>query len=148
MGMHYSRHLRRIESDSVRSFQRRFWITGFLVVAFLTVQLAAVAYACAGNLYSFTATDEMAGMAESCPEMAARVQKDMGAHDGLCLEHCKLNDKSADHFSPQSPAFLPIFLGKIEPTPVLTSEITVSLREGAVARPPPPHSILHCCYRT
>ncbi|WP_024974056.1 hypothetical protein [Ralstonia pickettii] len=133
----------------MRSFHRRLWITGFLVVAFLTVQLAAAAYACAGNLYSFNAMDEMAGMTESCPEMAARAHKDMAEHDGLCLEHCKLNDKSADHFSPQSPAFLPVLLGVIEPTPVSTSAFAASLREGSVARaPPPPHAIFHCCYRT
>lgn len=132
----------------MRSFHRRLWITGFLVVAFLTVQLAAAAYACAGNLYSFNAMEEMAGMTESCPEMAARAHKDMGQHDGLCLEHCKLNDKSADHFSPQSPAFLPVLLGVIEPTPVSIPEFALSLREGAISRAPPPHAILHCCYRT
>lgn len=133
----------------MRTFLRRLCMTGFLIVAFLTVQLAAAAYACAGSLYSVNAMDEMAGMTESCPEMAARAQKDSGNHDGLCLEHCKFNAKSADHFSPQSPAFLPVLLGVIEPTPVCTSDFAESLSVGAVARaPPPPHAILHCCYRT
>ncbi|MFV8593245.1 copper resistance protein [Ralstonia pseudosolanacearum] len=133
----------------MRTFLRRLWMTGFLVVAFLTVQLAAAAYACAGSLYAVSATDEMAGMTESCPEMAAMPQKDGDKHDGLCLEHCKLNAKSADHFSPQSPVFLTVLVGVIEPTPVSTTDVAASLREDAVARaPPPPHAILHCCYRT
>ncbi|CAJ0794119.1 MAG: copper resistance protein [Ralstonia sp.] len=124
-------------------------MTGFLVVAFLTVQLAAAAYACAGSLYSVSAMNGMAGMTESCPEMAAMAQKDSEKRDGLCLEHCQFNAKSADHFSPQSPAFLPVLVSVVEPAPVSAANYVAHVHEGAVARaPPPPLTILHCCYRT
>jgi len=124
-------------------------MAGFLIVAFLTVQLAAAAYACEGSRYSLSAMDDMAGMTESCPEMAADALKDGGVHDGLCGEHCQLDAKSADHYSPQSPAFLPVLYSVVEPTPVPVADYTILVRGVAVARaPPPPFTILHCCYRT
>lgn len=131
---------------------RRLWIAGFLMAAFLTVQLAAAAYACMGSRYSLSAMDGMAGMAgmaESCPEMAAAAQQDSGKHDGLCLEHCQLNAKSADHYSPQVPAFMPVLLSVVHPslTPTVRN-LTLEQWTPAARAPPPPLSILHCCYRT
>jgi hypothetical protein len=124
-------------------------MAGYLIVAFLTVQLAAAAYACEGSRYSVSAMEDMASMTESCPEMAADAQKDSGKHDGLCLEHCQLNAKSADHFSPQIPAFLPVLVSVLETTPAPAADHVTLVRAVAVARaPPPPLTILHCCYRT
>jgi hypothetical protein len=142
----------------VRRSPRRLWLAGFLVLTFLTVQLAAAAYACAGGRFAVTPAMDMgamegmadlADMAESCPEMAKRAPQDAGQHDGLCLEHCQAGTKTADHVSPQIPAFLPVLLGQIEPTPIATL-VPLSLAQGeAIARaPPPPHAILHCCFRT
>ena len=119
------------------------------MAAFLTVQLAAAAYACMGSRYSLIQMDDTAGMMESCPEMAKSAKQDTGAHDGLCLEHCQLNAKSADHYSPQIPAFLPVLLNVVEPTPVpAVGNLTLELGSAAARAPPPPLSILHCCYRT
>ncbi len=133
----------------MRKSLRRLWMAGLLVVAFLTVQLAAAAYACEGSRYSLSAMGDMAGMTESCPEMAADAQHDGGKHDGLCLQHCQLDAKSADHFSPQSPAFLPVLMSVLEPTPVPAADYATRVRGVAVARaPPPPITVLHCCYRT
>jgi len=124
-------------------------MAGFLIIAFLTVQLAAAAYACEGGRYSLSAMENMAGMTESCPEMTGAAQQDGGKHDGLCLEHCQLNAKSADHYSPQSPVFLPVLVSVLEPTPVPAADYMALVRGVAVARaPPPPFTILHCCYRT
>ena len=95
--------------------------------------------------------DDMAGMMESCPEMAKHAQQDTGAHDGLCLEHCQLGSKSVDHASPQVPAFLPVLLGVVEPTPALTADhdyFALVYGDAIPRAPPPPLSILHCCYRT
>lgn len=136
----------------VRALSRRLWLACFLALTFLTVQLAAAAYACAGERFAMgqaVGMHEMADMTESCPEMAQSTSKDTGQHDGLCLEHCQANHKSADHASPQVPAFLPVFVRTVEPTPVAIA-VPQALAQGeAVARaPPPPFSILHCCFRT
>ncbi|AOE89563.1 copper resistance protein [Ralstonia solanacearum] len=148
-------HFANIETLHVRRSPRWLWFAGFLILTFLTVQLAAAAYACADGRVAVRpvmAMDEMADMAdmtESCPEMAKRTPQDDSPHDGLCLEHCQAGTKSADHVSPQIPAFLPILLGQIEPTPI-AALVPLSLAQGdAIARaPPPPIAILHCCFRT
>nr|WP_311530181.1 copper resistance protein [uncultured Ralstonia sp.] len=139
----------------MRHPKRRLWLAGFLVLTFLTVQLAAVAYACAGGRYAVRTTmdvgamDGMADMAESCPEMAKNAAQDSGQHDGLCLEHCQAGAKTADHVTPQIPAFLPILVGKIEPTPIAATVPLFLAQSDAIARaPPPPLSILHCRFRT
>jgi len=137
----------------VRRYQRRLWFAGFLVLTFLTVQLAAAAYACAGGRYAvrpameMDAMDAMSDMAESCPEMAKNAPQDSGQHDGLCLEHCQAGAKTADHATPQIPAFLPILIGQIEPTPIAAPAPLLLARGDAIARAPPPLSVLHCCFR-
>ncbi|MDF3885088.1 copper resistance protein [Cupriavidus basilensis] len=133
----------------MRTSLRRLWLAGLLITAFLTVQLAAAAYACTGSRYSLEQMDDMAGMMESCPEMAKNAPPDAGAHDGLCLEHCQLGSKSVDHASPLVPAFLPVLLNVIEPTPAPTVDHFALVYGNAIPRAPPPRlSILHCCYRT
>lgn len=138
----------------MRRSSRRLWLAGFLALTFLTVQLAAAAYACAGGRYvvhpamDMGAVEGMADMAESCPEMAKNASQDSSRHDGLCLEHCQAGSKTADHVSPQIPAFLPVLLGQIEPTPIAATVPLILAQADAIARaPPPPLSILHCCFR-
>jgi len=138
----------------VRRYQRRLWFAGFLVLTFLTVQLAAAAYACAGSRYAVhTAMDMevmggMADMAESCPEMAKNAPQDNSQHEGLCLEHCQAGSKTADHAVPQIPPFLPILVSRIEPTPTVATVPLILAQADAIARAPPPSlSILHCCFR-
>nr|WP_311529488.1 copper resistance protein [uncultured Ralstonia sp.] len=135
--------------------KRRLWLAGFLVLTFLTVQLAAAAYACAGSRFAVVpamdldAMASMADLAESCPEMAKNAQQSRDQHDGLCLEHCQAGAKTADHAAPQIPAFLPILVGKIEPTPIAAPAPLLLAQGAAIARaPPPPLSVLHCCFRT
>ncbi|ESS48437.1 exported protein of unknown function [Ralstonia solanacearum SD54] len=92
--------------------------------------------------------DGLAGMAESCPEMAKNSTQDNGQQDGLCLEHCQAGTKTADHVSPQIPAFLPVLLGHVEPTPIAATVPLILAQAEPIARaPPPPLSILHCCFR-
>ncbi|MHA6846132.1 copper resistance protein [Ralstonia syzygii] len=135
----------------MRRSLRRLWLAGLLVLAFLTVQLAAAAYACAGDRLAVSlamGVDGMAGMA-SCPEMAKAASRDSGRHDGLCLEHCQADHKTADHASPQIPAFLPVLVRLVEPTPA-PATVSQALAQGdAIARaPPPPIPILNCSFRT
>ena len=138
----------------MRLRQRRLWLAGFLIVTFLTVQLAAAAYACAGGRYAvgtaldMGAMDGMADMTESCPKMTKNAAQDNGKHAGLCLEHCQAGSKTADHVSPQVPAFLPVLVSQIEPTPIAATVPLILAQADAIARaPPPPLSILHCCFR-
>jgi hypothetical protein len=139
----------------VHRLKRRLWLAGFLVLTFLTVQLAAAAYACAGSRFVVVSamdmdeTASMADLAESCPEMANNAQRDGDQHDGLCLEHCQAGTKTTDHAAPQIPAFLPILVRKIEPTPIAAAAPRLLAQCDAIARaPPPPLSVLHCCFRT
>jgi len=134
----------------VRMSLRRLWLAGLLITAFLTVQLAAAAYACTGNRYSLSQTDDMAGMTESCPEMAEKAANtSLGNHDGLCLEHCQLGSKAADHVTPQIPAFLPVLVSFVEPAPVsVLAWQSAALSEAIPRAPPPPIPILNCCFRT
>ncbi|CAJ0808663.1 hypothetical protein LMG19083_04748 [Ralstonia psammae] len=136
----------------MRALSRRLWLACFLALTFLTVQLAAAAYACAGERFAVgqaVEMHEMGDMSESCPEMAQSPSKDTGQHDGLCLEHCQASHKSADHVAPQIPTFLPVLVRMVEPTPVAIAVPQALALGDAVARaPPPPLSILHCCFRT
>lgn len=132
----------------VYSACRRPWFAGFLLVVFLAVQLAAAAYACAGSRYQMESSGAMAAMTESCPDMAASEDNQGIDQSGLCLAHCQADSKSADHISPQLPAFMPVLMRVIEPTPVVLAEVRVALRAKADARGPPPLNILHCRFQT
>lgn len=131
----------------MRTAFRRLWLAAFLLSAFLTVQLAAAAYACAGSRYSMSGTTDMAGMTESCQDMTEEAQG-ADAHDGLCLEHCQLGSKSADHTSPQIPAFQPVLVNLVEPAllPVFASQKAAA--DSVPRGPPRPLAILNCCFRT
>lgn len=131
----------------VRIRFRRLCLAAFLLSTFLTVQLAAAAYACAGSRYSMDGMTDMAGMTESCPDMTQKAEAP-AAHDGLCLEHCQLGSKSADHPSPQIPAFQPVLVNLVEPAlvPVVVSQ-RAAYADAVPRGPPRPLPILHCCFR-
>ncbi|QEZ49110.1 hypothetical protein [Cupriavidus oxalaticus] len=129
--------------------RRHPWFAGLLLVVFLTVQLAAAAYACTGSRYQITGGSAEAALTESCADMAAGGSDQGDDQAALCLAHCQADSKSADHASPQTPAFLPVLLGVIEPTRVALADIGIALRAEAEARaPPPPLNILHCSFQT
>ena len=136
------------------SVRRRPWFVGFLIALFLTVQLAAAAYACAGSRYQIEGSQTQAALTESCSDMAEMADSDHGKGKGddqkaLCLAHCQADSKSADHVSPQIPAFLPVLVSVVEPAPVVVTDArTVLSAEARPRAPPPPLSILHCCFRT
>ncbi|KAA0178775.1 copper resistance protein [Cupriavidus gilardii] len=123
---------------------RRPWFAALLLFAFLTVQLAAAAYACAGSRY---ALKDMATMTESCPEMAAETDH-ADPYNGLCLEHCQLGSKTTDHSSPHIPAFQPVLVKVVEPvqSPIFTLHMATSV--AAPRGPPRSLPILNCCFRT
>ncbi|QKL95602.1 hypothetical protein HI802_22165 (plasmid) [Ralstonia solanacearum] len=132
--------------------RRHSFFAGFLLLVFLSVQLAAAAYACAGSRYQVGSDNMKATLTESCADMAngtdqgSSQDKDNGA---LCLAHCQADSKSADHVAPQLPVFLPVLTGVIEPTRVVMADVRAALRAEVTARaPPPPLAILHCSFQT
>jgi hypothetical protein len=129
------------------SARRHPFFAGLLLVAFLTVQLAAAAYACTGSRYQMEGSGTTAAMTESCAEMAADSDDHGTDQSALCLAHCQADSKSADHVSPQLPVFLPVLMSVIEPTRVVLADIRIALRE-VEARGPPPLNILHCSFQT
>nr|WP_315593779.1 hypothetical protein [uncultured Cupriavidus sp.] len=88
-------------------------------------------------------------MTESCPDMADGASNQAGEQKALCLGHCQADSKSTDHVSPQIPAFLPVLVNIIEPADVVVADLNAALGVDAMPRaPPPPLTILHCCFRT
>ncbi len=86
---------------------------------------------------------------ESCPDMADHKSDQGGNQKALCLGHCQADSKSADHVSPQIPAFLPVLVNVIEPAHLVVADLRTVLSVDAQPRaPPPPLAILHCCFRT
>lgn len=122
---------------------------GLLLVVFLAVQLAAAAYACTGSRYQMGSSNTQAALTESCADMADSGDDQGGDQSALCLAHCQADSKSADHVSPQLPAFLPVLMSVIEPTRVVLADVRIALRAEVEARgPPPPLNILHCSFQT
>ena len=123
-------------------------LAGLLLVVFLTVQLAAAAYACTGSRYQMEGSGTAAAMTESCADMAAASDDHGADQSALCLAHCQADSQSADHVSPQLPIFLPVLMGVIEPMRVVLADIRIALRAESEARGPPPLNILHCSFQT
>ncbi len=138
-------------STIVRYLARRHsWIAGFLLVVFLSVQLATAAYACAAGVKA-PAEQPMEAMEAmtSCADMADQDGAQNDGQKALCMGHCQADTKHADHATPQLPAFIPVLASIIIEPPVLDPAPVIALRAQAQPRaPPPPHAILHCCFRT
>lgn len=128
--------------------QRHSWIAGLLLVVFLSVQLATAAYACTIGASAPVEQVSMDSMV-SCADMA---EQDAAHNDGqkaLCMSHCQADAKHADQAAPQVPAFIPFLVSIVIEPPVLDAAPVFALRAQSQPRaPPPPHAILHCCFRT
>ncbi|MFJ4290896.1 hypothetical protein ACIP1U_14075 [Cupriavidus sp. NPDC089707] len=131
-----------------QSFRRHPVFAGLLLVVFLTVQLAAAAYACTGIRYQLEASGTAAAMTESCADMAPDSDGQGVDQSGLCQAHCQADSKSADHAPAQLPAFLPVLKSIVEPTRVVLADVRVALRAEVEARGPPALNILHCSFQT
>jgi hypothetical protein len=128
---------------SARRLRRCF--VGGLIASWLFVQWATAAYAC--TLLSGPADGAAAMPADlPCAEMMARgLMADEDA-PGLCLEHCKAGTRGLE------PAHAPL---PLSPAPALGLAIAPAAAVGAwrpIERrrdrgPPPPHSVVYCCWR-
>jgi hypothetical protein len=79
--------------------------------------------------------DEMAGLDPVVPN--------------LCFAHCQAGDQTFDHSQQPTaaPAVLPaLVVSLFDPAALQASSRASSTHRFAAARPPP-HSILHCCFR-
>ncbi|KAI3592052.1 hypothetical protein D9X30_2937 (plasmid) [Cupriavidus sp. U2] len=114
---------------------------------FLSVQLATAAYACAMGVHE-PAEQPMEAMV-SCADMAEQDATQSDGQKALCMGHCQADFKHADHSAPQIPAFIPVLASIIVATPALDATPVFARHAQTQPRaPPPPHTILHCCFRT
>lgn len=127
----------------------RTWWSRWLIASLLFLQLASAAYACA--MQSMPTVDPtMAGM----PCAPAMTGEDMAVMDpdqpGLCHEHCKGGSQSVEPAAMvalAAPALVMLF---VIAAPASVAGETHGWQARQVERdsaPPPPHAILHCCFR-
>ncbi len=123
-------------------------ICRLLIAAILFVQMAVSAYACPSVLKSGDKTANVAttdSMPVDCDQMAGMLDP---AAPSLCYTHCHNHEQSADHAgSPMLPPALfatLYWLGTQTPVEPVSDTPDASVLHAAL---PPPHAILHCCFR-
>jgi hypothetical protein len=127
----------------------RTWWSRSLIASLLFLQLATAAYACA--MHSTPPTDgSMAGM----PCAQAMADEDMAAMDpdqpGLCHEHCKGGSQTIEPAAAvvvAAPAMVVLFVITAPVSPAGEASGWQARRVERDSAPPPPHAILHCCFR-
>ena len=117
----------------------------FLLLAILFAQLAVTAHACP-KLFSIGAAEPVAmAVAEGesdCDQMGEQ-------SPNLCAAHCQSGLQAVGHADSPSfpPAVLPgLSVPLISPIEPPRLEF-VHARNGIAPAAPPPHTILHCCFR-
>jgi len=135
----------------------RAWWSRSLIASLLFLQLASAAYACAMQSIppvdsAMAATASMAGM--PCAQAMVMAGTDMVAMDpdqpGLCHEHCKGGSKSiepAATFALASPAMVLLFVIAAPAAPAGGANAWQVRQVERDSVLPPPHAILHCCFR-
>lgn len=126
----------------------RMLLSRLLIVAILFAQIAISAYACPSLLTSSVdaATVTTAdSMPVDCDQMAGMLDP---AAPSLCAAHCHSHEQSADRADAPMlpPALFATLYWLAAQTPV---EPVSDTRKASVlhAALPPPHAILHCCFR-
>ena len=127
-------------------------ICRLMVGVLLFAQMAVAAYACPGGASVVSAARQtMSGdMPPACHQMMAeRSGKGAGeAVSNLCVEHCRYGQQSDQTWTPALPVAVLNSLYVVAAIPEIS-------RRGLLSRVPivlpvagpPPHSILHCCFR-
>lgn len=126
----------------------RTWWSKSLIASLLFLQLASAAYACAMPAAG-AGGSSMADM--PCAEAMARGDMSMldPEQPGLCLEHCKGGSPTIEPGTVAGialPALVALFVvAPIEATDRAGARQAQWRRRASA--PPPPHAILHCCFR-
>lgn len=131
-------------------------ICRLMVGVLLFAQMAVAAYACPGassvvSTARQTTTQAMSDdMLPACHQMMAeRAGKGAGeAVPNLCVEHCRYGQQSDQTWTPALPVAVlnSLYVVAALPQTDNRSERSPVSHVLAVAEPPP-HSILHCCFR-
>jgi hypothetical protein len=133
----------------------RTWWSRSLIVSLLFLQLATAAYACAMHSTppadsNMAASAPMAGM--PCAEVMAggdRATMD-SAQPGLCHEHCKGGEQTIEPAATvalTAPAMVVLFVITAPAAPAGEAGVWQLGQVERDSAPPPPHAILHCCFR-
>jgi hypothetical protein len=116
-------------------------VIAIATLAFVFAQLSVAAYAC--PLAAAAAPHDMSTM--DCEEMATQLDP---TFPNLCLEHCQYGEQTDQVRIPTAPAvsltslyIVPHHSSLVEPTQL------VVVSSGLLVTRPPPHTILHCCFR-
>jgi len=120
-----------------------------LIGAILFAQMAVAAYACpnlaTGEGSTVAATASAESMPADCDQMAGMLDP---AAPNLCSAHCHNHEQSADHAD--APALPPALFAALYwvVAPALAEPQTQTSETSVLhAALPPPHAILHCCFR-
>ena len=131
-------------------------ICRLMVGVLLFAQMAVAAYACPGaslvvSAARQTMTQAMSGdPLPACHQMKAeRAGKGAGeAVPNLCVEHCRYGQQSDQTWTPVLPVAMLNSLYVVTASPEIASRGEYSPVSHALpVAGPPPHSILHCCFR-
>ena len=122
----------------------RQFVARLVLAALLFAQGAVSAYACPGSTDSVTPPAAVEAM-PGCDEMT-RLDPVV---PNLCLAHCQSGDQTFDHSSQliAAPALLPALVVSLFDPATSQASGRASSSQGLTAARPPPHSILHCCFR-
>ena len=119
-----------------------------LIAVILFAQIAVSAYACPSLLKSSDSTATVTttvSMPVDCDQMAGVLDP---AAPNLCSAYCHKHEQSADHAD--SPALPPTIFAALywlvaqAPVEPVSDTPDASVLHAAL---PPPHAILHCCFR-
>ena len=114
-------------------------VVAVAIFALLFAQWSVAAYACPASAPPAAEMTDCAGMMMSQLDPAA---------PNLCAEHCQYENQSDQPRTPATPAASLVSLYTVPPVPALAEPIWRGiLSSGLLTARPPPHTILHCCFR-
>ena len=121
----------------------RIRVVAVAIGALLFAQLSVAAYACPSS----TTRGADVEMAPDCAGMVSEANRD-AASPNLCAEHCHYGQQSDQPRTPGVPAVALVELYAVS-LPLLLSDPILPAAEsrGLLTARPPPHTILHCCFR-
>jgi hypothetical protein len=111
-------------------------VIAIALFALLFAQLSVAAYAC---------PSPQAGEMTDCAGMMSQLDQ---ASPNLCAEHCHYGEQSDQLRTPAAPTVSLVSLYTVALTPVLAEPIWRGIVASSLLTVrPPPHAILHCCFR-
>lgn len=120
------------------------WIARGLLFAFLFAQGAVSVYACAG----VGQAPEARTVIEAMPDCDMMQGLDPAAAN-LCMVHCLSDQLTLDHHwkpGAESGPVAVLIVTSVDPA-ISTSSLRTADARLFTAAAPPPHAILHCCFR-